>query len=175
MQTWTITYEDENEDGTYTEVRKITMQMPDLAGILRDAHWTSWLVRAYEPDEGEDEMSEKIDPTDIVVYQGSGEWSALYVKGRLVEVGDHYLAEEKIHQLLGIEVRQSDAFMCGGDYREDVASTIEEIQAYSDERQRLDDQAAYLERQAQELEARAAALRKQKPGTTPSDFDPIEP
>ena len=56
-------------------------------------------------------MADRVAVEDIVLYKGSEDWSALYVKGRLVEVGDHYWVEEKLHQLLGIDEISSDDFL----------------------------------------------------------------
>jgi len=76
-------------------------------------------------------MTAATDPRDIKVYQGSSDWSALYVKGKLVRVGDHYLIDEKIYELLGIETVDSDDFMRGGEQESDVAQTLEELNAFS--------------------------------------------
>jgi len=75
-------------------------------------------------------MADRVTAEDIVLYGGGSEWSALYVKGKLEEVGDHYWVEEKLHQILGIEEISSDDFLRGGNQREDVAQTLEEIQDY---------------------------------------------
>lgn len=118
-------------------------------------------------EQGDDEMgwqstSNEIDPKDLVIYQGSGEWSALYNGGELVIVGDHYLIEEKVQELLGIEVRQSDDFMRGGNHREDVAPTLPDLYAYGNERRKLNDEAATLEERAEELKVKAAELRARR-------------
>lgn len=68
--------------------------------------------------------------SDYVVYEGSGDWSALYVGGKLVLSGDHYLIDEKIRQIFNVETIQSDSFMRGGDYASDVAPTIDDIRSY---------------------------------------------
>lgn len=70
------------------------------------------------------------DPTEIVVYEGSDDWSALYVRGELLEVGDHYWVQEKLLQVLGIETIQSDDFLRGGNERSDVAQTLDELEEY---------------------------------------------
>ena len=93
-----------------------------------------------------------------VIYQGSDDWSALYEDGKLVRVSDHYLIEEELHSRLGIEVVQSDDFLRGGNQRANAASTLTELQAYSDERQACEAEAAALEAQAAELRRRAATL-----------------
>jgi len=75
-------------------------------------------------------MAERVAAEDIVLYRGEEDWSALYVKGKLEEVGDHYWVEEKLRQLLGIEEISSDDFLRGGSQREEVAQTLEEIEVY---------------------------------------------
>lgn len=64
------------------------------------------------------------DPKEIVVYESSEDWSALYYRGKLVEVGDHYWVNEKLLQMLGIQTIQSDDFLRGGNSREDVAPDL---------------------------------------------------
>ena len=69
-----------------------------------------------------------IDPKEIVVYEGSEDWSALYHRGKLVEVGDHYWVNEKLLQILGVQTIQSDDFLRGGNSREDVAPDLGAIE-----------------------------------------------
>lgn len=105
--------------------------------------------------------------SDIRVYRGSGEWSALYVNGALERVGDHYTIDERVYEMLDVHVEQSDDFMQGGDYREDVAKTLDELEHYTAVREGLQaraselrEQAAALQRQASELIAEAEAREK---------------
>ena len=58
------------------------------------------------------------------------EWSALYIDGTLDVVGDSYLVDERIAELLGVEDQSSDAFLRGGNTREDVAQTLDELNAW---------------------------------------------
>ena len=97
-----------------------------------------------------------------VRYSGSSDWSALYVDGKLDKVGDHYYVDERIAELLGVETVDSDDFMMGGNYREDAAQTLEELEAYTRAREgkletaeELRAKAAELLRQAEEKESRA--------------------
>ena len=106
-------------------------------------------------------MADRVTVEDITVYRGGSEWSALYVKGKLEEVGDHYWIDEKLFQILGLEPIFSDSFMRGGDQREDVAQTLEEIEAYEERAQAAEDEAEELLIQAEELERRAKELREQ--------------
>jgi hypothetical protein len=64
----------------------------------------------------------------FVIYQGTGEWSALYVDGKLDTVGDHYrIYEERLPQLVGAEVRYSDAFLQGGDKATDCVERLADV------------------------------------------------
>lgn len=98
----------------------------------------------------------------LVVYRGEGEWSALYINGILDRVGDHYIIEERVFEYLKVGVVQSDSFMRGGNHREDVAKTLQEIDDYDEEQTRLEEQALYLEDQAHALLQQAAAIRGEK-------------
>lgn len=97
----------------------------------------------------------------VVVYQGDGEWSAIYLDGKLQRVGDHYLADEWIREHFGVETVQSNDFFLGrGDQRRDVADTVEQIQAYTAERSARLAKAYALREQAEALEAEAEQLEK---------------
>ncbi len=105
-----------------------------------------------------------VDPqTDIIIYHGTGEWSALYLRGKLQTVGDTYLVWEKLVDILDIEEVHNDDFMQGGDHYIHVAKTLGEVRVYEQKRvghenkqQQLIDEAATLEAQAKEIRARAA-------------------
>ena len=88
----------------------------------------------------------------LVRYEGSGEWSALYVDGRLDVYGDHYLIEERISELCGVETIQSDSFMMGNEHI--PATSLGEVDAY-------ESLAANAEAEAERLEAEAERLRQQ--------------
>lgn len=95
----------------------------------------------------------------VVVYEGSQEWSAVYVDGVLDRVGDHYLADERIRELFEVETIQSDDFMLGREGgREIVAKTLDDLNAYSIDRANRLEQAEGLRRKAAELEAQADQL-----------------
>lgn len=98
------------------------------------------------------------DMPNMTLYRGSGEWSALYVNGTLDRVGDHYLADERIAELAGVEIVQSDDFLCGGSTRKDVAVTLEELNAYVTDRQERIRRAEQLRQQAAALNEEAARL-----------------
>lgn len=95
---------------------------------------------------------------EVVRHRGDKEWSALYVDGKLAVVGDHYHADEKIAELLGVIEVQSDDFLRGGTHYEDVANTLEELGAYRAERLRRESEAESLRAQARALIEQAKAL-----------------
>lgn len=70
----------------------------------------------------------------MVVHEGSDDWSALYVDGRLETVGDHYLIDERIRHLCQVETIQSDDFLRGGKTYADVAQTLGDIQQWQRDR-----------------------------------------
>ena len=94
----------------------------------------------------------------VELHGPSGEWSALYVDGKLAQVGDTYVCEESLHTLLGITEVEGSDFMRGQNGRSGVAQTPQEVTAYSEEREAREHDAAQLRAQAQELLARASAL-----------------
>jgi hypothetical protein len=87
-----------------------------------------------------------------------GEWSALYIDGKLDRVGDHYLADERIREIFAVEVVHDDAFMRGQNTRDGVAKTLDEVHAYVKERAERIHAAADKVRQAELLLAEARAL-----------------
>jgi len=102
----------------------------------------------------------------VELHVGSGEWSALYVNGELDTVGDHHLSHERIAELYGVTVVQSDDFLRGGDGiarsngSPPPAQTLEQVHDYARERvdretraKRLRGQAADLIKEAIDLEA----------------------
>lgn len=95
---------------------------------------------------------------EVVVYQGSDEWSALYVGGTLDMVGSHYLIDERIRSLFDIETISSNDFMRGGNQRKDVARTLDELRMYTQQREHNERAAAEMLAQAQELIDQAKEL-----------------
>jgi hypothetical protein len=97
---------------------------------------------------------------ELVRYRDE-ETSALYQDGKLLDVGDHYIIDEKISQLLGVTDIHSDAFFRGGNDYDNVAKTLKEIAIYEEKAEETEAaaEAAELERQARELEQKAAELR----------------
>lgn len=97
---------------------------------------------------------------ELVRYRDE-ETSALYKDGKLLEVADHYLIDEKISQLLGVIDINSDAFFRGGNDYDTVAKTLSEIAIYEQTAEETEAaaEAAEFERQARDLEQKAAELR----------------
>lgn len=99
--------------------------------------------------------------TDLLILRGSEEWSALYVDGKLDYAGDHYLVEEFAMERAGVTIECSDDFLRGGDTRDSVANTLEQVEEYRQKRllreqkaDKLRKQAAFLLREAQDLDGR---------------------
>lgn len=101
-------------------------------------------------------MSEK----KVTIYEGPGEWSAVYLGDALQRVGDHYLADEWVRVHFGVETIQSDDFMRGGDTRDDVAPTLTDLHAYADDQRARKNWANELRAQAQSLIERAKQVEE---------------
>jgi hypothetical protein len=98
---------------------------------------------------------------NLTRYTGSNEWSALYVDGKLDIVGDHYLIDDRIMVLTGVEEIPSEDFMRGGNSRQDVAPTLDALATYQ-----IENGAKEQEAQAQALRDQAAALIAQADALT---------
>ena len=94
----------------------------------------------------------------IVRYSGSDDWSALYIDGKLDRVGDHYMIDERISEIVGVETIYSDDFLRGGDSRDDVAETTEQITEYGDLKAERENRASELRMQARRLLEEAERL-----------------
>lgn len=95
---------------------------------------------------------------ELVRYTGDGDWSALFVDGLLDRVGDHYLIEERIEELVNVTVRDSNDFLLGGNSREDVAQTLAEAEEFGNRREDLRRRANELRTQAEQLLREAEAM-----------------
>ena len=89
-----------------------------------------------------------------------GEWSAVYLNGRLIRVGDTYLADEWVRDHFGVLTVQDDAFMRGQSSRDGVAQTLEEVLEYARVREERLSRGAALRAEAARLVAEADALTK---------------
>lgn len=96
--------------------------------------------------------------SNVVVFSGSEDWSAVYLDGKLARVGDHYLIDEWLREHFEVATESSDDFMRGGDHYEDVAQTLEDIKIYYDARTEKVGEAQVLLDQAQALQEQAKAL-----------------
>lgn len=98
-----------------------------------------------------------------VRYSGSDDWSALYIDGKLDRVGDHYLIDERISQLLGVEDISSDDFLRGGNQREDVAESLLDIEQFDSARKQelVDEEIALVEKDIALKQERLAALKNE--------------
>lgn len=72
---------------------------------------------------------------EYVVYESAEDWSALYVNGKLDRVADHYLIDERLRELCSVTTIQSESFLKGGNTYEDVARSLEEIEAWESEQE----------------------------------------
>ena len=102
-------------------------------------------------------------PDELVLFVGSGEWSALYSKttDELIDVGDTPLIFERLVEALGVAMEWNEDFMVGlGDKREDVASTLTQLLVHRDERTVRLREAQRLRSEAEELMVRAQELEK---------------
>lgn len=97
---------------------------------------------------------------EVEVHEGD-EWSALYVDGKLVVVGDHYLSVDRVYEMFGVKTVQDAGFLRGQSQRSGVAQTLEEIAEYHAEQRRCE--AALLRAEAARLEEAATALESVEP------------
>lgn len=102
------------------------------------------------------------DGSRLTLIEGSGEWSALYLDGKLDRVGDHYLAQERILELCGVVCEQSDDFLRGQDGRAGVAQTLNELSDYRLQREEKEAEILKLRKEASELLARAKEIEGSK-------------
>jgi hypothetical protein len=91
-----------------------------------------------------------------IQFHRSGEWTGVYLDGKLVRAGDHYLADEWLQARVGVKVVDSDAWIPDGrnalETLADVKEETERREGLAREIQRKRDQMATLEREARELE-----------------------
>lgn len=115
-----------------------------------------------------DTITRKEKPMHVVRYQGNGDWSALYVDGKLVQVGDHYLIDEKISELLGVTVEYSDDFLQGQTLESGIAQTLEDAQSYETIRLQKEREIHLLEEQREELLRQLNNIDQELNGSSPS-------
>lgn len=95
---------------------------------------------------------------ELEIHYTDGDWAALYIDGKLERVGDSYLAEERVFEILGVTIVRDPAFMRGQDYRDGVAQTLAEVAKYRELRDTNVRRAAELREQAAALETEARRL-----------------
>lgn len=92
------------------------------------------------------------------IHYNDDNWAALYVDGKLEQVGDADLANERALEMLGVTLVHDDAFMRGQSQRVGVAQTLDAVKAFSEYRQDARTRAQQLRMQADQLTAQAKAL-----------------
>ena len=95
--------------------------------------------------------------SNIEIHEAE-EWSAVYLDGKLVLVGDSYLADEWLRTKFGVKTVQDNAFMRGQTQGAGVAETLDEVADYAKARQARLDRIAALHTEAQRLEDEARAI-----------------
>lgn len=117
------------------------------------------------------------DPALFTLVQGDGEWSALYYDGVLAErrgyssgvmfpvYGDHYVVQEALCSLLGIEMRQTENLTDPAADRNSPLRGVAPLLTVLDERDTEQEakraRALELREQAKALEAEAAVLERE--------------
>jgi hypothetical protein len=102
-------------------------------------------------------------PLGAIEFHRSGEWTGVYLDGKLVRYGDHYLADEWLAERAGVTIIDSDDWLPDG---RTPLGTLEEVAAEGARRERLiqeakdrRDRAAALIADAERLEAKAKGQR----------------
>ncbi len=106
----------------------------------------------YNPNQFHQEPY-KLPKLTVASWGDHEEWTALYIDGYLDQVGDSYLIDERIAEIAKVEYIEAD-FLQGGDNRETVAQTLDELKAYNEK-------TGVARQRAQELRNRAQALLEQ--------------
>lgn len=91
---------------------------------------------------------------DDIEFHVEEEWTAVYLDGKLVTVGDSYYADEWLQKRCGVVQVYDDAFMRGGTDYDSVAQTLQEIEDYKMERYNK-------VKEIEQLKARIAELEKE--------------
>lgn len=66
--------------------------------------------------------------SDRIQFRRYGEWTMVYLNGKLIRAGDHYLADEWLQQRYAVEVVDDDKGLCMTNLREAVP-TLAEVEA----------------------------------------------
>lgn len=97
---------------------------------------------------------------NLEIHHNGDDWAALYVDGKLDRVGDAYLADERVRELLGVTYVVDDSFMRGQTSRDGVAKTLDEVEEYRTARQLAIQEAERLREEAAALIAKADELSR---------------
>jgi len=95
-----------------------------------------------------------------IEFHVAGEWTGVYLDGKLIRVGDSYLADEWLQSFVGVKYVDDDAFMLGQNGYDGVAQTLDEVATFAAQRDANRAQAAALRDEARRLEAQAKELEK---------------
>jgi len=95
---------------------------------------------------------------ELVIYQSTGSWAALYAYGSLERMGDRQSIERAALQRFGVRTVVSDDFLLGSDDAGDMAKSLAEIREYRLLRESGEAEPLLLERYAEELEEEAAII-----------------
>lgn len=96
-------------------------------------------------------------PDEIEFHRvaGDGDWTAVYLNGKLQRVGDSYLADEWLQSHVGVTVVEDSPCMLD-EHR--AMKTLAEVQREVAEREQRAEEARKLREQAAELERQASLL-----------------
>lgn len=95
-----------------------------------------------------------------IQFHHADDWTAVYLNGQLVRVGDTYLAEEWLHREVGVVDVFDDAFMRGQNSRDGVAQTLDEVASFATERDVKIARATALREEASRLLSEAGVIEK---------------
>lgn len=101
----------------------------------------------------------------VIRYTGSGEWSVLYVNGQLDTYGDHYLIDERIATIFGVQEEDTDHWYRGDGGRDfAIPQTVEKAEEWRREDRDAAEKAKTLREQADALLQRAKELEDRAHG-----------
>lgn len=99
-------------------------------------------------------------PLGEIEFHRFGEWTGVYLDGKLVRHGDHYLADEWLQDHAGVKVIDSDAWLADSDGRHPF-QTLAEVHQETQRRDQLRRTADKMRESAAELTRQAAELERQ--------------
>lgn len=116
-----------------------------------------WLDKTTDLEDALNEVA-----TIVVVFQGSQEWSAVYLDGELQKIGDHYTIDEWLRAHFNVITVQADDFLRGQDTAEGSAQTLSEAIEYAKLREERLAEAKSLRNEAARLLASAEILETRR-------------